>query len=148
MGPMIEEKGLALHMELDPNTGPVSGDRIRLMQVISNLLSNAIKFTPSGGGIEVRLKREDRDAQIKVVDTGEGIERELLPFIFDRFRQGDSSMTRRHGGLGLGLTLVRCLVEAHHGKVWVDSAGSGQGTTVTVQLPLAAAQSTRESGNQ
>jgi PAS domain S-box-containing protein len=142
MHPRAAEKELELHTQLDIEAGRVLGDRVRLEQVFSNLLLNAIKFTPPGGRIQVHLEREDEHAQIQICDTGEGIHRDVLPFVFERFRQGDSSMTRRHGGLGLGLTVARHLVQLHGGTIQVDSPGEGQGTTVTVQLPLAPAQST------
>jgi signal transduction histidine kinase len=106
-----------------------------LQQVLWNLLSNAIKFTPPGGRVEVRLARADADVEISVSDTGEGIAAEVLPFIFDHFRQADSTSTRRHGGLGLGLAIVQHLVELHGGSVRAESAGAGQGATVTVHLP-------------
>jgi PAS domain S-box-containing protein len=135
--PVADEKGIELHMQGDDEARLVSGDPMRLSQIFSNLLLNAVKFTPPGGRIELQLQTQGAQAQIKICDTGEGIKRDVLPFIFDRFRQGDSSMTRRHGGLGLGLTLVAHLVELHGGTVQVDSPGEDQGTTVTVQLPLA-----------
>ncbi|MDZ8054783.1 MAG: ATP-binding protein [Aulosira sp. ZfuVER01] len=122
----------------------VSGDAERLQQIIWNLLSNAIKFTPPGGRVEIRLSQIDEQfkgnlasyAQIQVIDTGIGINYEFLPYVFDRFRQADSSSTRTHGGLGLGLAIVRHLVELHGGSVQVDSAGEQQGATFTVKLPL------------
>ncbi|BAY10654.1 hybrid sensor histidine kinase/response regulator [Calothrix sp. NIES-2098] len=122
----------------------VSGDAERLQQVIWNLLSNAIKFTPPGGRVEIRLSKINEQfkgnltgyAQIQVIDTGIGISSEFLPYVFDRFRQADSSSTRMHGGLGLGLAIVRHLVELHGGSVQVDSPGEQQGATFTVKLPL------------
>lgn len=135
-----ESKNIQLEVTLDPSARHVSGDSSRLQQVIWNLLSNAIKFTPPGGRVQVRLERADKDAQIKVSDTGEGINPDFLPFIFDRFRQADGSSTRKHGGLGLGLAIVRHLVEQHGGRVSADSPGEGHGTTFTIGLPLAAAQ--------
>ena len=135
-----ESKDIHLEVTLDPSARRVSGDPSRLQQVVWNLLSNAIKFTPAGGRVQVRLERAGTDAQISVSDTGEGINSEFLPFIFDRFRQGDGSSTRKHGGLGLGLAIVRHLVELHGGTVSADSPGKGQGTTFTLRLPLAAAQ--------
>ena len=100
-----------------------------------NLLSNAVKFTPVGGHVTVGLRRDDSRLRIVVGDTGEGVSAEVLPFIFDRFRQADGSTTRRHGGLGLGLSIVRHLVELHGGTVKAESPGVGQGTTFTVELP-------------
>src|SRR6185436_6905926 len=105
-----------------------------------NLLSNAIKFTPEGGGVEVRLKRCDSQVEMTISDTGRGIDPELLVHVFDRFRQFDSSSRRRHGGLGLGLSIVRQLVELHGGTVTAESPGAGAGTTFKVLLPVAKAQ--------
>jgi PAS domain S-box-containing protein len=125
----------------------IYGDSDRLQQIMWNLLSNAIKFTPQDGKVEIRLSKNIDNhqqlidtktgyAQIQVIDTGIGIKHEFLPYVFDRFRQADSSSTRAHGGLGLGLAIVRHLVELHGGTVQVDSLGEGQGTTFTVKLPL------------
>jgi len=130
-------KGVHLEVQLDPSTGWVMGDPLRLEQVVTNLIDNAVKFTPAGGRVDVRLAPRDEHAELIVRDTGIGIERDVLPHIFERFRQADSRTTRRHGGLGLGLTIVRTLVEQHAGTVSVASAGSGQGTTFTVLLPIA-----------
>jgi PAS domain S-box-containing protein len=116
---------------------PVMGAPDRLQQVLWNLLSNAIKFTPHGGSVEVRVQRQDGHVQIVVRDTGKGIDPAFLPYVFDRFRQADSTTTRKHGGLGLGLAIVRHLVELHGGTVRADSAGDNQGATFTVSLPLA-----------
>jgi signal transduction histidine kinase/CheY-like chemotaxis protein len=135
-----ESKDIQLEVTLDPSARRVSGDASRLQQVIWNLLSNAIKFTPKGGRVQVRLKRAEGSAQINVSDTGEGINADFLPFIFDRFRQADGSSTRKHGGLGLGLAIVRHLVELHGGTVSADSQGKGRGATFTIRLPLAPAQ--------
>src|SRR5256885_6486419 len=121
-----------------PSARHVSGDASRLQQVVWNLLSNAIRFTPSGGRVCVRLERSGSNAQISVSDTGCGIGSDFLPYVFDRFRQADGSTTRRHGGLGLGLAIVRHLVELHGGAVKVDSTGEGCGATFTITLPLAA----------
>ena len=115
---------------------PVSGDATRLRQVLWNLLSNALKFTPAGGTICVKMAREDGLIAVSVQDSGQGIAPEFLPHVFDRFRQADSSSTRSHGGLGLGLALVRSLVEAHNGRVEALSAGAGQGATFVIRLPL------------
>ena len=115
---------------------PILGDPIRLQQVASNLLSNAIKFTPAGGRVQVALRREQESALIIVDDTGQGIAPEFLPHVFERFRQADSSSTREHGGLGIGLALVRQLVEMHAGSVRVESPGRDRGTTFTVEVPL------------
>lgn len=113
----------------------VIGDRDRLQQIVWNLVSNALKFTPKGGQVHVRLTDCDGDAQIEVIDTGVGIASDFLPFVFDRFRQQDSSMSRRHSGLGLGMAIVRHLVEAHGGTISVASDGEGKGTAFTLRLP-------------
>jgi len=128
-------KSITLHPVL-PNIGQVSGDSNRLQQIVWNLLSNAIKFTPNGGRVEIRLERVDEQAQIIVSDTGKGINPDFLPHIFESFRQEDVSITRRYGGLGLGLAIVRQLVEAHGGIITADSPGEGLGATFTVRLPL------------
>ncbi|MEH2217367.1 MAG: PAS domain-containing protein [Nostoc sp.] len=128
-------KSIALHPIL-PNIGQVSGDSNRLQQIVWNLLSNAIKFTPKGGRVEIRLERVDDRAHIIVSDTGRGISPDFLPYIFESFRQEDVSITRKYGGLGLGLAIVRQLVEAHGGAIAADSPGEGFGATFTVQLPL------------
>jgi signal transduction histidine kinase len=120
---------------LDP-VEPISGDPARLQQVLWNLLANAIKFTPKGGRVSVVLKRVNSHVEIVVSDNGEGISPEFLPYVFDRFRQQDPSQTRRHGGLGLGLSIVRNLVELHGGSVRVESEGRGKGSAFTVALPL------------
>jgi signal transduction histidine kinase/ActR/RegA family two-component response regulator len=134
-----DSKGIQLGVTLDPSARHISGDAGRLQQIIWNLLSNAIKVTPAGGSVLVRLERAEQHVQILVCDTGEGIHADFLPFIFDRFRQADASSTRRHGGLGLGLAIVRHLVELHGGTVQADSPGQGCGATFTIRLPLAAA---------
>jgi len=131
---LADAKSIGLKAVLDPSAGSVVGDPGRLQQVMWNLLSNAIKFTPSRGRIDLRLERAGSHARLTVRDTGRGIGRELLPHIFDRFRQDDG--TRRHGGLGLGLTIVRHIVELHEGKVWAESDGEGRGATLVVDLPL------------
>jgi PAS domain S-box-containing protein len=136
--PAAEAKKLELRTHLDPSASLVSGDPDRLQQVIWNLLANAVKFTPSGGQVEVRLERADPHAQISVRDTGSGISPDFLPHVFDRFRQADSSSTRPYGGLGLGLSIVRHLVELQGGAVTAASDGVGRGATFTVHLPLRA----------
>ena len=135
-----DSKGIHLEVTLDPSARHVSGDSGRLQQVVWNLLSNAIKFTPSGGRVEVRLERANSNAQIRVSDTGQGISQDFRPFIFDRFRQADGTSTRRHSGLGLGLAIVRHLVELHGGTVRADSPGEGSGATFTIAIPLAVDQ--------
>jgi signal transduction histidine kinase/ActR/RegA family two-component response regulator len=131
-----ETKGVQLAVTLDPSARHIAGDANRLQQVVWNLLSNAIKFSPAGGRVEVRLERAGEAVRISVSDTGDGISPEFLPFIFDRFRQADGTSTRRHGGLGLGLSIVRHLVELHGGTVAAESAGEGCGSTFTISLPL------------
>ena len=133
-----EAKGIRLQAVVDPRAGPISGDADRLQQVFWNLLNNAIKFTPTGGQVQVLLERVNSRIEVSVIDTGEGIAPEFLPYVFDRFQQGDASTTRRHGGLGLGLAIVKQLVELHGGSVRVKSSGIGKGTTFTVHLPLIA----------
>ena len=138
VGLAAQAKSIQIQTMLDPSVGLVAGDPNRLQQVVWNLLSNAVKFTPDGGRVEVRLERIDSQAQIKLTDTGKGISPDFLPHVFDYFRQSDSSTTRVFGGLGLGLAIVRHLVELHGGTVWAESPGEGQGTTFTVRLPLSA----------
>jgi signal transduction histidine kinase len=123
----------------------VSADPNRLQQIVWNLLSNAVKFTPSGGRVEVWLERAGPNARITVRDTGKGISAEFLAFVFDRFSQADSSTTRVHAGLGLGLAIVRHLVELHGGLISAQSEGEGRGATFSVELPLSTAQEVRES---
>jgi signal transduction histidine kinase/ActR/RegA family two-component response regulator len=134
--PAAAAKGIRLQLVLDPLTGPVSGDPNRLQQVFWNLLSNAIKFTPKGGRVQVLLERVNSHVEVSVIDTGEGIEQAFLPHIFDRFRQADATSTRRHGGLGLGLAIVRQLIELHGGTIRAKSPGKDQGSTFIVTLPL------------
>ena len=136
--PAAAAKSIELRTALDPAAGPVSGDPARLQQVAWNLISNAVKFTARGGRVEVRLERADSHVEFTVSDTGQGIAPEFLPYVFDRFRQADGSTTRMHGGLGLGLAIVRHLVELHGGTVRAESAGAGHGATFKVQLPLLA----------
>ncbi|HEY9761192.1 MAG TPA: PAS domain S-box protein, partial [Trichocoleus sp.] len=131
-----EAKSIAIKTSLDPEIGLVSGDSTRLQQVVWNLLSNAVKFTPIGGQVTVQLEQVNSHAQITIRDTGKGISADFLPYVFDYFRQADSTTTRKFGGLGLGLAIVRHLVELHGGTVSVDSPGEGQGATFTVRLPL------------
>lgn len=134
--PAAQAKHIQLDATVDEGALMVSGDPDRLQQIVWNLLSNAIKFTPAGGRVTMRLTRADSQAQITVSDTGEGMDAALLPLVFERFRQADSSSTRTHGGLGLGLALVRHLVELHGGSVRAESQGKGQGATFTISLPL------------
>ena len=134
--PTADAKGIRIETRLKNAPVVVSGDANRLQQVIWNLLSNAVKFTNSGGEVLVTASPNETEAEIKVTDTGLGISREFLPFVFDRFRQADSSTTRQHGGLGLGLAIARHLVEIHGGSISADSLGKGQGSTFTISLPL------------
>lgn len=134
----ITAKNIEIQTVIDQSAELVSGDSDRLQQVIWNLLSNAIKFTPRHGRIEVRLERVASSAAITISDTGQGIHPDFLPYVFDRFRQAERATTRHHGGLGLGLAIVRQLVEMHGGTVSVSSPGEGQGATFTVQIPLMA----------
>lgn len=138
--PAAEAKGLRLQALLESPGAPVSGDRDRLQQVVWNLLSNAVKFTPRGGRVEIKAHRVRSHAEVIVSDTGQGIHADLLPYVFDRLRQGDSTTTRTHGGVGIGLALVRHLVELHGGSVFAESAGEGQGATFVVKLPLMIAE--------
>ena len=121
---------------LDEDGGPVAADPSRLQQIVWNLLTNAVKFTPNGGSIHVDLARKDAHLEITVRDMGIGITPEFLPWVFERFRQADSSSSRRYGGLGIGLTLVKQLTDLHLGSVRVESEGEGRGATFTVRLPV------------
>ena len=131
-----DARSINLKTAFNSDIGPILGDPDRLQQIVWNLLTNAIKFTPKGGDVEVRLERNDAHVVITVKDSGQGIASELLPHIFERFRQADSSNTRSNGGLGLGLSIVRQLVELHRGTVTAESFGEKAGTTFTVMLPL------------
>jgi signal transduction histidine kinase len=134
--PGAEQKGVRIESALQRPLVPVSGDPGRLQQVVGNLLSNAIKFTPSGGSIRVRLDRVGPQARIQVSDTGMGIRPDFLPYIFEHFRQADSTSTRENRGLGLGLAIARHLVELHGGAIEAESPGEGQGASFTITLPL------------
>ncbi|MDZ8225449.1 MULTISPECIES: HAMP domain-containing sensor histidine kinase [unclassified Nostoc] len=135
-----QAKNIQLHSVLTPNVCLILGDSTRLQQVFWNLLFNAIKFTPAGGRVEIRLKQVDTQAEIQITDTGQGISHDFLPYVFDKFRQADSKTTRKFGGLGMGLAIVKHLVELHGGQVWAESLGEGQGSIFTVRLPLMATQ--------
>ena len=135
--PAAEGKGVRLRKAFEAGTVSITGDPVRLQQVVWNLLTNAIKFTPPGGSIEIGLARAGENVELVVRDTGGGIAPEFLPHVFDRFRQADGRITRRHGGLGLGLSIVRHLVELHGGTVSAESEGEGHGATFTVSLPSA-----------
>jgi signal transduction histidine kinase len=135
--PAAEAKGIHLNALLDPAADTMLGDAERLQQVVWNLLSNAVKFAPKGGRVEVRLERADSHVEIVVADNGQGIKPEFLPYVFERFRQEDGGANRQQGGLGLGLAIVRHIVELHGGTVRVASDGLGKGATFTVTLPIA-----------
>jgi CheY-like chemotaxis protein len=138
--PAADAKGIQIDWKYDKSIPRFSGDPDRLQQVVWNLLSNAIKFTPKGGRVEVDSAYVDGNVEITVADTGQGITADFLPHVFDRFRQADGTSTRRHGGLGLGLAIVRHLVELHGGTVFVESAGENQGSAFTVRLPVVLGQ--------
>lgn len=138
--PTAEAKGIHIELNLETEPVAVSGDANRLQQVFWNLLSNAVKFTPSGGTVSVTVLRIDSHAEVVVSDTGPGIPPEFLPYVFDRFRQADSTSTRHHGGLGLGLAIARHLIEIHGGVIEATSEGPDQGATFTVRLPVAGAR--------
>jgi signal transduction histidine kinase/CheY-like chemotaxis protein len=143
--PAAESKGVRLQAVFDPLAQAVSGDPNRLQQIFWNLLSNAIKFTPRGGRVQIVLERVNSHLEVNVSDTGVGISPEFLPFVFERFRQADSSTTRQHGGLGLGLAIVKHLVELHGGSVRVKSPGLSRGSTFTVSFPVTALKSEPDS---
>jgi PAS domain S-box-containing protein len=134
--PAADAKGVRLQTIIDPRVGPIAGDPDRLQQVAWNLLSNAVKFTPKNGRVQIRLERVNSHVELVVADTGAGIRADFLPFVFERFRQADSGTTRKTGGLGLGLAIVRHIVEMHGGTVHAASAGEDQGATFRVRLPL------------
>ena len=134
--PMAESKSITLNKSLDDSIDWVSGDPERLQQVVSNLLSNAIKFTPEGGRVDVRLEKKNDLVQLTVQDTGVGIATNFLPYVFDRYKRADNQTSKRHSGLGLGLAIVRHIVEAHSGTVHVNSEGEGHGAIFSVNLPL------------
>jgi signal transduction histidine kinase len=144
----IDARSLTIEVDLDPATGEVRGDPVRLQQVVMNLLSNAVKFTPAGGRIAVRLARVGGNARLSVSDSGEGIAADVLRHIFEPFQQADSTTRRTHQGLGLGLAIVRQLVEAHGGRVHAESAGKGQGATFVVELPITAVRVGRPSATR
>jgi PAS domain S-box-containing protein len=134
--PSANSKGISISVEVEEGCSAILADPHRLQQVLMNLLSNAVRFTPAGGRIWVRAQANDSEVRLEVEDNGEGIHRDALPFIFDAFRQADSSTTRRHGGLGLGLAIVKQIVTAHGGKVEVESKGEGAGARFIIDLPL------------
>jgi signal transduction histidine kinase len=130
--------GITLELDVDERLGEYTGDERKIKQILLNLLSNAVKFTPEGGKIEVAVATAAHHAQIQVRDTGIGLAPEFLPFVFDRFRQADPSITRTHAGLGLGLSICKHLVELHGGTIRAESEGLGKGATFTIRLPLPA----------
>jgi signal transduction histidine kinase len=139
VSPAAEAKEVALEVALSHDLGQIWADHERVQQVAWNLLANAIKFTPKGGHVMLRARRDQQDVTLAVADDGQGIEAEFLPHVFEPFRQADGSTTRRHGGLGLGLAIVRQIVHAHGGNVAAESLGAGRGSTFTVQLPVRSA---------
>jgi PAS domain S-box-containing protein len=139
-----EAKNIRLQMIVDPSTGAVAGDYERLQQVVWNLLSNAVKFTPKGGRVEVRLERVESNVEVTVSDNGKGIRPEFLPFVFERFSQADGSTTRAYGGLGVGLAIVKSIVEQHGGTVRASSEGEDQGASFTVSLPVKEVEPSRQ----
>ncbi len=134
--PTADAKGIRIETQIDNTPAMVAGDANRLQQVIWNLLSNAVKFTNNGGRMQVKVSQANAAVEISVTDTGQGITREFLPYVFDRFSQADSTTTRHHGGLGLGLAIARHLVEIHGGTIRAQSRGEGEGATFTITLPL------------
>jgi signal transduction histidine kinase/ActR/RegA family two-component response regulator len=146
--PTLEAKNIQLRTSFDSGASQIKGDADRLQQVFLNLFSNAIKFTPENGQIEVRIKRDGSNAEVEVADSGRGIKSEFLPFVFERFRQADNSYTRQVGGLGLGLAIVRHLIEMHGGTVAVESGGENKGATFKITLPLIIRQQTQEFSQQ
>src|SRR4029453_18826086 len=147
MIPTAVGRAVDLHLSTVP-PGTVRGDIRRLEQVFFNLIDNALKFTPDGGRVAIDVRIVDGNVEIQVKDTGAGMEPGFLPYVFDRFRQADSATSRTHGGLGLGLSIAKELVEAHAGRITATSDGKGLGSTFIVQLPLSAMaeEGTRESG--
>ncbi|HUP29735.1 MAG TPA: ATP-binding protein [Usitatibacter sp.] len=136
VAPAAQAKSIHIDRVVDAGVGPISGDADRVQQILWNLLTNAVKFTPTGGRVQLKLSRSATHAQIAVSDTGRGISAEFLPFVFERFRQADDSAARREGGLGLGMSITRHLVELHGGTIQVASEGEGRGATFTLCLPL------------
>jgi signal transduction histidine kinase len=146
--PTAAAKGVRLTIDTTPVPGVVYGDPARLQQIVWNLVSNAIKFTPAGGAVSITVRGSGSTAEIQVTDTGIGMRPDVLPHVFERFRQADSSLTRRFGGLGLGLAIVRHLVELHGGAVEAASEGLDLGSTFTVRLPIRPAASPADSTEQ
>jgi light-regulated signal transduction histidine kinase (bacteriophytochrome) len=132
-----QTKGVRIEVRVAPMLGPIAADATRLKQVLWNLLSNSIKFTPAGGKVTLAVERRQSMIELRVIDTGQGIEPAFLPYVFDRFRQESASMATKHGGLGLGLAIVKHIAELHHGTVWAESAGKDRGATFVVKIPIA-----------
>jgi CheY-like chemotaxis protein/two-component sensor histidine kinase len=133
--PLADTRHIQIAVDADPSIVAIQADGARLQQIVWNLLTNAVKFTPDEGAVQLRVRRAGNGIEIAVSDTGRGIASDFLPFVFEPFRQADGSTTRRHGGLGLGLSIVKHLVEAHGGRVRVESQGENRGSTFTVALP-------------
>jgi len=146
--PAADAKSIRIETIVDPSVGPVSGDPGRLQQVAWNLLSNAVKFTPKGGRVQVRVERVNSHVEVAVSDTGVGIKPDFLPYVFERFRQADGSLSRKAGGLGLGLSIVRHIVEMHGGSVHAASGGEGLGSTFRVRLPVMIVHATTADGKR
>jgi PAS domain S-box-containing protein len=144
--PAAGAKGIRIDQMLDPQAAPVRGDANRLQQVVWHLLSNAVKFTPNGGRVRVGLRQAEGHLEVTVADTGQGIDPDFLPFLYDHFRQADGSTARQHGGMGLGLAIVKQLVQLHGGRVWAQSPGRDQGSIFTVELPLSSRRAPRRPG--
>jgi len=142
--PAAEAKGITITRQIETTTETVSADPRRLQQILWNILSNAVRFTPQGGRVLVSAREQDGQIEIGVADTGAGISAAFLPWVFERFRQADSSTTRAHGGLGLGLAIVRDLVKLHGGTVRAESEGEGRGSTFSVRLPCSQVRDTAE----
>jgi CheY-like chemotaxis protein len=140
--PAADAKGVQLDVIMDPRAAHVTGDPERLQQILWNVLSNAVKFTPRGGKVQVRLEEVNSHVEVSVVDTGLGISPEFLPHVFERFRQADAGMTRSTGGLGLGLSITRHLVELQGGRIFASSEGPGTGSTFRIELPVRSIRTT------
>ena len=136
LGRQFEEKGISLHIILEAGLPDVAADRDRILQVLTNLVGNALQYTPSGGKVIVQAAREKNEIAITITDTGIGIAPDHLPFVFNRFYRTDKSRTRASGGSGIGLTIAQALVKAHHGRIWVESAGEGKGSSFHFTLPV------------
>ncbi len=134
--PLAEEKNIELEKHNTLNGCVLTGDKLKMKTLFGNILSNAVKFTPEGGKITADLGHDQTDIELRVQDTGVGIKQEFLPHIFEQFRQADSTTTRKHGGMGLGLAISKHIVKLHHGTIEAQSKGEGEGTTIVVKIPL------------